>query len=84
MVIEVKFDDSVFVLINIYNANTESEQLHTLNDLVNILETIEDIQNQPNPQFPADFVTFTEEILNGKLHFSCSEAPTDTQSPCFH
>ena len=46
LVIEVKFDDSVFVLINIYNANTESEQLHTLNDLVNILETIEDIQNK--------------------------------------
>ena len=23
----------------------------------------------PNPQFPADVVTFTEEILNGKLHF---------------
>ena len=22
----------------------------------------------PNPQFPADLVTFTEEILNGKLH----------------
>ena len=46
LVIEVKTDDSVFVLINIYNANTESEQLHTLNDLVNILETIEDIQNK--------------------------------------
>ena len=46
LVIEVKIDDSVFVLINIYNANTESEQLHTLNDLVNILETIEDIQNK--------------------------------------
>ena len=27
---------------------------------------------RPNPQFPADLVTFTEEILNGKLHFSCS------------
>ena len=26
----------------------------------------------PNPQFPADFVTFTEEIFNGKLHFLCS------------
>ena len=26
----------------------------------------------PNPQFPADLVTFTEEILNGKLHFLCS------------
>ena len=24
---------------------------------------------QPNPQETADFVTFTEEILNGKLHF---------------
>ena len=23
-------------------------------------------------QFPADLVTFTEEILNGKLHFLCS------------
>ena len=23
-------------------------------------------------QFPADFVTITEEILNGKLHFLCS------------
>ena len=46
LVIEVKIDDSVIVLINIDNANTESEQLHTLNDLVNILETIEDIQNK--------------------------------------
>ena len=27
----------------------------------------------PNPQFPADLVTFTEEILNEKLHFLCSE-----------
>ena len=23
----------------------------------------------PNQQFPADLITFTEEILNGKLHF---------------
>ena len=27
----------------------------------------------PNPQFPADLVTFTEEILNGKVHFLCSD-----------
>ena len=26
----------------------------------------------PNPQFPADLVTFTVEILNGKHHFLCS------------
>ena len=27
----------------------------------------------PNPQFPADLVAFTEETLNGKLQFLCSE-----------
>ena len=26
----------------------------------------------PNPEFPADLVTFTEEILSGKIHFLCS------------
>ena len=26
----------------------------------------------PNPQFPADLVAFTGEILNGKLHSLCS------------
>ena len=46
MVIEVKIGGSIFVLINISNANTEQEQLHTLNDLINILERFEDIQNK--------------------------------------
>ena len=27
----------------------------------------------PNPQFPTDLVTSTKQILNGKLHFLCSE-----------
>ena len=31
----------------------------------------------PNPQFPADLVTFTEEILNEKLHFLCSDLSSD-------
>ena len=31
----------------------------------------------PNPQFPEDSVTFTEEILNGKFYFLCS---VDTNS----
>ena len=30
------------------------------------------IINYLNPQFPADLVTFTKEILKGKLHFLCS------------
>ena len=25
----------------------------------------------PNSQFPADLITYTEEILNGKFHFLC-------------
>ena len=28
---------------------------------------------RPNPQFPADLVSFTEEIRNEKLHFLCSD-----------
>ena len=41
---------------------------------------------RPNPQFPADLVTFTEQTLNGKLHLLCSRTPRaphrhlDTQS----
>ena len=27
---------------------------------------------RPNPQFPVDLVTFSEEMLNGKLHLLCS------------
>ena len=34
---------------------------------------ISSVNVRPNPQFPADFVAFTEEIFNGKLHFLCSE-----------
>ena len=29
----------------------------------------------PNSQETADLATFTEEILNAKLHFLCSGAP---------
>ena len=38
--------DTVFVLINIYNANTESEQLETLSDLVSIIDKVKDIQSK--------------------------------------
>ena len=32
--------------------------------------------NNHDPQFPADLVTFAEEILNRKLHFLCSVTET--------
>ena len=34
------------MFINIYNASTEPEQMHTLSDLINILETFEVIHNK--------------------------------------
>ena len=33
----------------------------------------------PYLQFPADLVTFTQEIFSGKLHFWCSECKTDRE-----
>ena len=35
----------------------------------------------PNPQETADLVTFTEGILNGKLHFLCSVTFAAVASP---
>ena len=32
---------------------------------------------RPNPHETADLFTFTEEILNGKLHFLCSDMSFD-------
>ena len=38
LLVEATIDDTVFVLINIYNANTEFEQLESLSDLVSIID----------------------------------------------
>ena len=36
--------------------------------------------NVTNMQFLADLVTFTEEILKGKLHFLCSDTNDDQET----
>ena len=36
----------IFILINIFNTNTESEQLETLSDLVSIIDKVKDIQSK--------------------------------------
>ena len=38
----------------------------------------------PNPQFPADLVTFAEEIPNGKLHFLRSVLALGIIEPKLH
>ena len=42
LILDVKVDGSNFVLVNIYNPNTETEQVATLHDLDKMLETIKD------------------------------------------
>ena len=46
LLVEATIDDTVFVLINIYNANTEFEQLESLSDLVRIIDKVKDIQSR--------------------------------------
>ena len=46
IIIEVKIENEVWLLINLYNANTENEQLSTQSDLSNMLEKIDDINNK--------------------------------------
>ena len=41
-----------------------------------IFRQVEDLLFPLDKKFPADLVTFTEEILNGKLHFLCSVPAT--------
>ena len=43
LLIEAIIDDVKFVLINIYNCNTESQQLLTLTELHKILQNVDDI-----------------------------------------
>ena len=46
LLIEAIVDDVKFVLINIYNCNTESQQLLTLTELHKILQNVDDIGNK--------------------------------------
>ena len=46
LLLEINIDDRLFVLINIYNANNELDQVKTLTDLSQILDCVDDIQNK--------------------------------------
>ena len=54
MLIEAIVDDVKFILINIYNCNTESQQLLTLTELHKILQNVDDIGNK-NTIIEGDF-----------------------------
>ena len=46
LLIEAIVDDVKFVLINVYNCNTESRKLLTLTELHKILQNVENIGNE--------------------------------------
>ena len=46
LVLEVKIDSEILILINIYNANTESEQLSTLTQLNDMLINVKNVNNK--------------------------------------
>ena len=53
----VKIENELLLLINLYNANTENEELSTLSDLSNVLDKIGDINNK-SIVFGGDFDLF--------------------------
>ena len=58
LVLQVKIDGKIYLLVNLYNSNTEQEQLKTLNKLDTILLKSDD--NEYNHIiFSGDFNTFS-------------------------
>ena len=59
LIIEVRIESKVLLLINLYNTNTENEQLSMFSDLSNMLEKTHDINNK-SIVFGGDFNLFFE------------------------
>ena len=61
----VLIDDFDFLLINVYNADTEKEQVSFLNELSTILSNFENIDNH-NVVFAGDFIILLDTSLDAK------------------
>ena len=57
LILDVQVDDAAFLLINLYNANKECEQLNALTTLCNFLRNIVDLHCK-NIIFGGDFNVF--------------------------
>ena len=65
LVLDTRIDDSDFLLINIYNANTEKEQVSVLNELTTILSNFENNLNH-NVIITGDLKNFFDASLDAK------------------
>ena len=56
IVLEAEIDDEIFLLINLYNPNTEAEQVKTLCELEQMLDVFS-LDSYKNILFAGDFIT---------------------------
>ena len=54
LILDIQVDDAAFLLVNLYNANKECEQLNALTTLCNFLSNITDLHYE-NIIFGGDF-----------------------------
>ena len=57
LILDVTIDGSEYILVNIYNANTESEQLKILNDLSELMKKV-NITHGKEIVLASDFIYF--------------------------
>ena len=65
LILDVTINDVNFVLINLYNANTETEQVSVLNNLSSLLEKF-DVTLEKNLIFAGDFNLFLNSKFDAK------------------
>ena len=65
LILDVTINDVNFVLINLYNANTETEQVSVLNNLSSLLEKF-DVTLEKNLIFTGDFNLFLNSKFDAK------------------
>ena len=72
LIIEALINDTEFILINLYKANTQNDQLTTFSELTNLLENFNLTKNKPII-FADDFNLFLDRSLEAKGGFPCPE-----------
>ena len=65
LILDVTIDESKYILVNIYNANIESEQLKVLNDLSELMKKV-NITHGKQIVLAGDFNLFFDSNLEAK------------------
>ena len=65
LILEAFIDDTEFILLNLYNANTENEQVTIFSELTNLLENFDLTENKPI-LLAGDYSLFLDRSLEAK------------------